>query len=209
MITEIESRENKTPGEVRKVINAHHEWDFNEYDGYVSYARMYNRRERIVSVRNADRSVMDRKANLLFFLDQMTLLAQKHLLPKATHDRNVDVFLKINHSFYELPYNLRLKFRGVNKPKNVHECHLANGVAVGTDGTLRSHERYVFLILPDNNDDFTDLTNDYVHEIAHSLANHVLFRTDDHHEDFVACQEMFAKVLKQLNFSKRLRSIFN
>lgn len=73
-------------------------------------------------------------------------------------------------------------FEGLNKPR---EIILTNKPIIGPDGRKRAQWRDIFLKLDTRNPNLTkqDITL-FVHELAHTGANHVTFRVDDHHQDF-------------------------
>ena len=72
-----------------------------------------------------------------------------------------------------------IKFNGLSKPKMRYEDMSAP--SVGKDGQGRALYRDIFLNL---NMKSNDLKNLLIHELAHSLCNHIQYRPDDHHEDF-------------------------
>lgn len=213
VVTENVSREHRTGiPDTRDPHQQHHEtWDFNEYNMYVTFSRPIRNNttgianghnEAVVYVRKrTSQSEMQEIANLLFFLDEMTRSAQNYCIKRLSRNRYRDVFIGTKHTFYELSPNPY--FQAVNKPHNVHECTEVRGVRVGKDGTLRSHERSVMLTL---NVSMTsrELKALYIHEIAHSFCNHVLFRENDHDEDFRHNEKDFKRVLDMIGFDEKM-----
>lgn len=98
------------------------------------------------------------------------------------------VFLDIHpnkQELFELPINSI--FIGLNKPKNVKPNDRLP--SVGKDGLLKAKKRYIFLKLRNNNGTFIDLDDiaeTVIHEIVHTVANHVIWRDDDHGPDYKA-----------------------
>ena len=71
------------------------------------------------------------------------------------------------------------KHMGLNKPRMRHIDFMAP--KVGKDGQLRAMYRDIFLDLGNSDNDLKNLV---IHELAHSMANHIVYRPDDHHADF-------------------------
>lgn len=70
-------------------------------------------------------------------------------------------------------------FSGLNKPKMRYiDKRLP---PVGKDKNGRALYRDIFFDLNMNNKSFKELV---LHELAHSLANHIMYRPNDHHADF-------------------------
>jgi len=168
---------------------SHRHWDIDEYNNR-PYSYVDNDgSEQIVFLMEGSTVNKD----VLIFLNEITNIAQKEC--RYATDPNLKLFSSTKHFFYEIS-NIH-GFEGLNKPKNVHECLKAKE-QIGTDGTLRAHERYVMLALQGKNR--KQIKELYIHEIAHTLANHVLFRPDDHREDFLICQQKFSEVLDSIGF---------
>lgn len=122
---------------------------------------------------------------------------------------NVDLFLEIHDEYYynpdELPHNFfaRIKnngktsryllseiphgtpFDGINKPRlRYNQYDLPK---IGKDGTGRALYRHIFLNL---NKKYDDLIKLLIHELAHTMANHIRWRRDDHGIDFITCENI-------------------
>lgn len=192
----------------RRHHHTHAPWDYDEYSNYQTFSCRYpDDTEGIVHVYNNIHSSsvedVEKRKNVLFFLDRFTRDAQKYCNSRGKRiPPTWQLFTRTNHTFFELP--LHRDFKGVNKPKNVHDCALATD-AIGPDGTLRAHERYVMMTLPSK---VSELESLYGHEIAHTFCNHVRFREDDHHGDnpwdFPACEKQFKSIMHALDFRNRL-----
>jgi hypothetical protein len=179
----------------------HEVWDINEYNREhvsISYISDIDGSEHFFFIL-ANSSV---NSDVLHFLNEITLKAQLYCRSYFFDDINFQVFCTTSHTFYEIPLNN--KFNGVNKPKNVHKC-LKTNVKVGPDGKHRAHQRYVMLVLQNKTKE--EIKKLYVHEIAHTLANHVYYRVDDHKEDFVECEKKFLIILDQVGFDRKFSSV--
>ena len=80
------------------------------------------------------------------------------------------------------------KFSGLNKPRMRYEDNTLPNI--GKDKKIRAYYRHIFLDLKLYNKDLIDLI---IHELAHSMANHVTYRPDDHNEDFIWCENIIKK----------------
>ena len=185
-------------------MTRHESWDFDEYTDYEVYTKKTCNNEIIVHSRSGMNA--EKHAMLLFALDAFTRKAQTYCSTSMDPCRRL--FSLTKHVFFELPPNR--SFNGVNKPKNVHECVLkAHQVSIGKDTILRAHERFVMIVLPPTIEELERL---YAHEIAHTFANHVRFRPDDHHGknpwDFPQCERDFKTIVNELNFRSYILPFF-
>lgn len=113
--------------------------------------------------------------------------------------KGLQLFVDTQHTFQELDPKEKL-FQAVNKPKEVafrEDCE-----TVGEDGKLRPSRRHIVIKLinadkQDNRWPHDDEENYIlclaIHELAHTPANHVCFRVDDHKHDFRIFQHLFLK----------------
>lgn len=169
-------------------------WDFDEYTERVSFTRYDNSRRREVYVfvlkKRTVQEMID-TALVLFAAEQITHEAQEVCRSLGNNRDHASLFARTAHTFYEIEDND--DFVAVNKPKNVHVCSGAEPDRPrNKDGVLRAHERYVMLSTRVLLDDYGSLLSTLIHELAHTLCNHVRFRTDDHGDDFRE-QERFLK----------------
>jgi hypothetical protein len=79
-------------------------------------------------------------------------------------------------------------FAGLNKPKMRYADKRLP--FVGKDGNGRALYRDIFL---DLNRSDKSLENLVIHELSHSMANHIRYRPDDHHADFNWCEALITK----------------
>ena len=94
------------------------------------------------------------------------------------------------------------KFIGLNKPRNIIDIKKNPH---NTDKTLRASYKVVLLKFRDPKGNITlnkkKLTQLLVHELAHTLANHVIYRYDDHGEDFKIFEKLLMKWCIMLGYS--------
>lgn len=124
----------------------------------------------------------------------------------------VNVFLGLHNEYHHDPYSLPspffeiakrgaptsryllseipkyTKFDGLNKPKMRYRDKRLP--PVGKDGNGRALYRDVFLNLNKNNKNLEELV---LHELSHSLANHIMYRPNDHHADFHWAEKLLTK----------------
>ena len=80
-------------------------------------------------------------------------------------------------------------FNGLNKPRSLY---VSKKSPIGKDKNLRANHRHVFITLRNNgtfNDEKT-IMNLVIHEIAHTMCNHVTWREDDHGKDFKHAEKL-------------------
>ena len=87
-------------------------------------------------------------------------------------------------------------FLGLNKPK---QRVLTNEVFVGADKNIRARSRDIFLTIDPKDPNISQEELDlFVHELAHTLSNHVRFRPDDHNLDFKASENLIWYTLNNM-----------
>lgn len=180
-------------------------WDLDEHGCHVPYTFVYKEHESFVFVidQPENENIMRKKARILSFLDVYTKHLQKYVLQHSEfrNNRCLQLFASTMHTFYEIPPGVQ--FAGLNKPKNVHVCAYAQH-DIGPDRNLRSHNRNVMLTVNLDEKGLHEVLRLYIHELAHTLSNHVRFRPNDHNdnndEDFKSNERLFYKVLQSTNF---------
>ena len=93
------------------------------------------------------------------------------------------------HIFLEISPNTG--FLGVNYPLGVRET---DSIHFGTDGNERAMGRAVFLTVSPEHILNEDLNKLVIHELSHTLANHVKYRPNDHGEDFINAEKLFKRI---------------
>lgn len=120
-------------------------------------------------------------SNIDFFKHNLSL-TPKHIaglqLLKDMHGRNENMF-----NYVEIQPGTG--FHGVNYPFGVQEH--SKQPPIGKDKHLRAKRRIVFLTIRKSANVMqsdTFIRKLVIHELAHTIANHVLYRPDDHGQDF-------------------------
>jgi len=111
----------------------------------------------------------------------------------------IKCFLSIHNGNYLLSeMQLNTPFNGLNKPKNIY---LSNEISIGKDHKLRAKNRDIFLTIRKTDGKFkseNSILKLVIHEITHTMCNHVRWRDDDHNEDFDNCEKLIISVVKEL-----------
>jgi hypothetical protein len=110
-----------------------------------------------------------------------------HVTPSFIEE-GLRIFVDTNHTMQELDPSSPL-FQAVNKPKNV--LYTAAAIDQGLDRKLRSSHRHVVFKTLGTEHDVIRLL---IHEFAHTPANHLCFRVDDHCHDFRIFQVLFTQM---------------
>lgn len=110
----------------------------------------------------------------------------------------LDIHMPGNNRYYLSEMQLNTDFNGINKPRKLFR---SKDKPLGTDGRDRASYRHVFLTLRYNNGQFKQL-NDIIkltiHEIAHTMCNHIRWREDDHGDDFVYYEDLIKDVFNRV-----------
>jgi len=113
----------------------------------------------------------------------------------------INIFLNTPHIFIEMNPKDN-QFLGLNKPKNIIDLKKNPH---NTDKTLRASYKVVLLKFRDLKGNITlnkpKLLQLLVHELAHTLANHVVYRFDDHGQDFKIYEKLLMKWCILLGYS--------
>ena len=183
-------------------------WDIEENKGFtrVGPFNMDNKHV-FYKVRNDFTTGSMEAAYRIYQSDKFLKSIKKFLQINSWHpdiNDEVLIFLKTPHKIQEIPSNAT--FKGINKPKNVKKHQ---GAAwVGPDKEQRASWRLIMLSIRKRNGslkEWKDTQDLLIHEIAHTLANHVNYRHDDHKSDFKKSEKYLKGIANHPSFIK----IFN
>ena len=111
----------------------------------------------------------------------------------------IKCFCDIHPNNYKLSeMQLNTDFNGINKPR---ELYLSSDAPLGSDKKHRAKWRHVFLTLRKRNGEFKSFNTIMrlvIHEIAHTMCNHIRWRDDDHNEDFEYYEKLLESVYKKV-----------
>lgn len=188
-----------------------HAWDFIEtnipvywIDKYPYKARTLKNAYRLAILRSDINKLCD---NLIKNQSEWENNVKNH-----EYKDGVNIFLGLHNEYYHVPETLpspffeiskkgiqtsryllseipkNNPFHGLNKPKMRYiDKRLP---LVGKDKNGRALYRDIFLDLDRSEKSLKELI---IHELSHSMANHIMFRPDDHHEDFKWCEKLITK----------------
>ena len=175
-------------------------WDFDESDNYIQI--VYNNNNYKVLKRHQDykRTVQILNEIRTIILKICQYLEVNKYSYSEIEQQRINCFLLIH------PYNYLLsemqidtQFDGLNKPKNLYKSNNK----LGEDKYLRASYRDVFLRLRNNNGQFRSnqsIIDLVIHEITHTMCNHVTWRDDNHGKDFTDSENLLKNVVLKLNF---------
>lgn len=105
------------------------------------------------------------------------------------------------HTVGEMPINE--KFEGLNKPKNIVKLSRPDGLQFKQDSDLRASNRHILLTLRDLNGNLKkekDIKKLIIHELAHTMCNHVTFRDKGNHlDDFKRNEKFLTSIINSDN----------
>jgi hypothetical protein len=91
------------------------------------------------------------------------------------------------------------QFYGLNKPRSLY---ISTKSPIGKDKKWRASYRHIFITLRNKNGNFNDINTIMklvIHEIAHTMCNHVTWRDDDHGKDFIHAEKLITDVYKKIS----------
>ena len=166
----------------------HEWWDFNEDKNYVNI-KILDRNYKVIKNDNSKQSAL-----LLYFLElfmniKLLRLKNKIRYINTTPKIKNGLMLLLTTQCYLQEMQLNTNFEGLNKPKKIY---MSDRIEIGKDGKLRAKYRIIFLNL--KNKSIKNLKKLLIHEMAHTAANHVKWRDDDHGKDF----KTYENIIKEL-----------
>ena len=176
-------------------------WDFDENQNYVS-VNIHGRNYKVLNIYHD----YYKSAQILDYIHKIIILichyleVNKYSNKYTNYDRKIiDCFCDIHPNKYLLSeMQLSTQFYGLNKPRDLY---MSNQEPIGKDGKLRANYRHVFLTLRNNSGQFNDINTIMklvIHEIAHTMCNHVTWRDDDHGKDFKHAEKMIMDAYKKV-----------
>ena len=132
------------------------------------------------------------RAKILSKIDNKFGNMIKQLKPSeynGSEQKMISILKNTPHIFLEIAPDTG--FLGVNYPLGVQNT---NSEPFGKDGNERAIGRTVFLTIDPDYISDQGLEKLIIHELSHTLANHVKYRPDDHGKDFIAAEKLFKKI---------------
>ena len=129
------------------------------------------------------------------------LEVNKYSKKYTNYDRKIiNCFCDIHPNKYLLSeMQLKTSFYGLNKPRNLY---ISNNESIGKDGKLRASYRHIFITLRNKKGQFNDINEIMklvIHELAHTMCNHVTWRDDDHNNDFQHAENIIINAYNEVH----------
>lgn len=164
-------------------------WDFDENKNFIQIGEF--------KVLNIPSSSL-KAARLLNRIKHLIIRCFRSILKNVMITPEIELLINTPFLLQEMQLNKDqklIKFEGLNKPKNVH---LTNEIEIGPDKNLRAQYRIIFLTLRKNGKllSINALKSLIAHELTHTALNHVLWRDDDHGQEFKLMNKI---ILNNLN----------
>lgn len=171
-------------------------WDIDETKNML---KLVGKTGNIYLIRNTKN-----KQNVLKMLDFIDgyIKCLKMELSKKWHEQTIDfsclhgaiLFIITPCTIQEMPRNY--KFDGLNKPKNIVKLVNYDNLRFKKDSMLRAGNRHIMLTICENGKlrSWEKIKRLLLHELAHTMCNHVTYREEGNHlEDF----HMYEKFLNK------------
>jgi len=175
-------------------------WDFNERE------ILWNPKHKVYlhNKRTPGTTILQRVERLKRaqnIVDTVIIAAKSGSIGKISQKERAQIVLLIKHHDLGKPRLVKeintddKRFYGMNKPYDLYvdKTTEAIGPRVTINGVEAKHirpgKRTIFLDVVRNYTPI-DIKNLVIHELAHTVANHCIFRPDDHGADFVAAEKL-------------------
>ena len=173
-------------------------WDFDESDNYIQI--VYNNNNYKVLKRHKDYKTVVQILNEIrtIILKICQYLEVNKYAYSEIEQQRINCFLLIHPNSYLLSeMQLGTQFDGLNKPKKLYKSNHP----IGEDEYLRAEYRDVFLRLRNQNGRFRtrkSIIDLVIHEITHTMCNHVTWRDDNHGKDFTDSENLLKNVFRKM-----------
>lgn len=183
----------------RKIIDTNEDtrgkWDIDESTGF-TFVPAPNGKWYAVHDRGSN-SVKRKTAEYLARVELYTY-ALKERMARNTDPGSV-LFVVTPHTFQEMPPGTG--YEGMNKPKDIVSVPY-DGLEFKRDSGVRAGRRHVLLALRGSSGTlraWSSVKRLLLHELAHTMCNHVVFRDkENHEEDFDAYERLLKKIAKTI-----------
>ena len=174
-------------------------WDFDEHKNYKTININGNNFKVIYKYRNYyDAAIILNEIHKIIV--EICLYFKINYSNYSDNDKIlIDCFIDIHPTRYLLSeMQLKTDFYGLNKPKSLY---ISTKPSIGKDKKWRASYRHVFITLRDSNGNFNNMNTIMklvIHEISHTMCNHVTWRDDDHGKDFVHAEKLITDAYKKI-----------
>lgn len=179
-------------------------WDIEETYNFVPFIR--KGKQYLVYNKHSKKS-QSNAADMLCSIDQFIHEIQQ----KAKYSKNPKAQLLgyLNHTVQEMNIDHNLGFDGINKPKELIFLDKPYPIYFKKDNGIRPSYRHImFTIRRKTNDGelrkFKPIKDLILHELAHTMCNHCLYRdSGNHEEDFDECEKYLKQISENIPFPRK------
>lgn len=193
-------------------------WDIEEARGMVKVRGSQS--GKIFLIRDIKSRNQDKIITIIEVIDQYIRLL-KERIAWTMNNGHIDyscecgcfLFIITPHTIQEIPRNGT--FEGLNKPKNIVKLETSDGLTFKEDTLIRAGRRHILLTLWKNQTirRFPEVKRLLLHEIAHTMCNHVTYREEGNHLEDFKCNERFLKRFTEtdpviINYEGEIKHLF-
>ena len=191
--------EDHNPFSIKINEETKHIWDIDPTDPKWSCKRVYNHNGTKTFMIRTDADKTDETVvHYLDKLDELVYLIKIKLCKKAGVHCGKEILVITPHTLGEMPLNDG--FDGLNLPKRIVKLNPSDGLKFSKDSNIRAGHRHVLLTLRKKTGDIHPLAKIMkliIHELAHTMCNHVTFRDKGNHlKDFDDNERYLKKFIK-------------
>lgn len=177
-------------------------WDFDENINYIIVKD--DETNSSYKVLNIHKNFKKSAEYLIYFKKIIYLMCIYLYLNKYIYDIKdhsaIECFLDIHFYKQYLLSEMQIgtQFNGINKPRQLYKTKLK---PIGDDGSDRATYRHIFLTLRHSNGKFKTikpLIDLLIHELTHTMCNHIRWRNDDHGKDFIKYEKLLTDVYNKI-----------
>ena len=177
-------------------------WDFDEKTNYITINRK-GIPYKVLSIYTNYNTALEILLYLKNVIDNICLYLNINYYRYSEQDQIaikcfLDIHMPGNNRCLLSEMQLNTEFNGLNKPRKLFT---SSDKPLGTDKKDRASYRHVFLTLRYKNGTFKPLKDTIkltIHEITHTMCNHIRWRDDDHGDDFIYYENLIKDVYKYI-----------
>jgi len=194
------------PAYIPKNEELRHHWDLEENLGFYSPSSEFPH----LRVVQTDNTEADYQTALILGAIQKYVEQIKICLREALHKNskscnrvkdNVILFIVTKCTLQEIPRNN--VFEGINKPKEVVYNIKIDDLKFDLDNEYRAGRRHIMLTLrgPYKFKSWKAIKRLILHELSHTMCNHIVYRDEGNHgKDFKQCESFLKEICQQSRF---------
>lgn len=170
---------------IKKNEETKHIWDVEENEGFIIIDNY--------KVKNSPKN--NKNASYLLslideYIQHLIYVAHQYYQPNP----NLDLLINTQYSIQEI---LPGDFEGINKPKYITQS-LSNQNLFKKDNQYRAQQRHIMLTIRNKNNSLRSwkkIKKLLLHELSHTMANHIVYREQGNHEDdFHQCEKLLTSI---------------